>query len=132
MTRAELLEMPDYWIAHFQISLYDCAERFMKEKGMNRAQLAEYLGVTKGYVSQLLNGNFDHKISKLVDLALKFGYVPKLEFQKTQNFILEDSLKQIDSYRKREYFPVSLKRTITMRAGVEYAQTKNVDFELVA
>jgi transcriptional regulator with XRE-family HTH domain len=51
----------------------------MEREGINRTQLAEHLGVSKGYVSQLLNGNFDHKISKLVELALAIGLCPKLE-----------------------------------------------------
>ena len=42
----------------------------MKDKKLNRSQLAKKLGVTKGYITQVLNGDFDHRISKLVDLSL--------------------------------------------------------------
>ena len=47
---------------------------------MNKAQLAEYLGCTKGYVTQLLNGEFDHKLSKFVELSLAIGKVPEIRF----------------------------------------------------
>lgn len=39
----------------------------------HKSQLAEYLGVSKGYVSQLLNGDYDHCMSKFFELALAFG-----------------------------------------------------------
>ena len=43
----------------------------------HKSQLAEYLGVSKGYVSQLLNGDYDHRMSKFFELALAFGMVRK-------------------------------------------------------
>ena len=43
----------------------------------HKSQLAEYLGVSKGYVSQLLNGDYDNCMSKFFELALAFGMVRK-------------------------------------------------------
>lgn len=43
----------------------------------HKSQLAEYLGVSKGYLSQLLNGDYDHRMSKFFELALAFGMVRK-------------------------------------------------------
>lgn len=88
--RTEILSSPEYWIAKTQIDLYNCAENFMQMNGMNRSQLAKHLGVSKGYVSQLLNGDYDHKLSKLVELSLAFGVVPKIEFQSLDAVINED------------------------------------------
>lgn len=81
MTREELLQMPEYWTGQIQMSLYRAAEQFMAEHQMNRTQLAAYLGVSKGYVSQLLNGDYNYSISKLVDLAIKLNCVPNLELK---------------------------------------------------
>ncbi len=81
MTRERILQSPAYWISKIQIALYNCAEKFMSANSMNRSQLAAHLGVSKGYVSQLLNGDYDHKLSKLVELALSFGFVPTIEFK---------------------------------------------------
>lgn len=53
-------------------------------------ELANYLGCTKDYVSQLLNGNFDHKMSKIVELALALGKAPKLEFEDLNQYIKDD------------------------------------------
>lgn len=108
MTRAELLKSADYWKAKIQIELYNCAELFMKKKGMNRRQLAAHLGVSNGYVTQLLNGDYDHKLSKLTELALSFGYVPNMEFVPVEQYVEKDKCRmnfkpvyQPSNYSKR-------------------------------
>ena len=90
MTRTELLSSKGYWLATAQLDLYAQLEAYMKENGMNRTQLAEKLGVTKGYVSQVLNGDFDHKISKLVELSLAIGLVPTISYKPVQEVIEAD------------------------------------------
>ena len=69
------MKSPEYWKAKTLIELYKLAEKFMAETGLNKSQLAEYLGVSKGYVSQFLNGDYDHCMSKFFELALAFGMV---------------------------------------------------------
>lgn len=92
MTRERLLKSSAYWVANIQIALYQCAEKFMRKNRMNRSQLAKHLGVSNGYVSQLLNGNYDHKLSKVVDLALAFGYVPDFKFIPIEEMIAYDKI----------------------------------------
>ena len=89
-TRAELLKNKGYWIAKLQTELFREINKFMQEKGMNNTQLAAYLGCSKGYVSQLLNGDFDHKLSKLVELSLAIGKIPLLEYVDVEQLISED------------------------------------------
>lgn len=76
MKRTELLHNPGYWTQDIQLDLYEAVNRYLKDNNMTRAQFAEKLGVSKGYVSQVLNGDFDHKLSKLVELALACDLVP--------------------------------------------------------
>ncbi|MFT6000617.1 MAG: putative XRE-type DNA-binding protein [Neolewinella sp.] len=46
-------------------------EDYLKVKGISRTQFAEKLGVSKSYLSQLLNAKGgDHKLSRLVSIAL--------------------------------------------------------------
>lgn len=90
MKRAELLKSAGYWIAKIQTDLYRELLSFMKRTHKNSSQLAEYLGCSKGYVSQLLNGNFDHKISKLVELSLAIGKAPNIEFMDISNYFLKN------------------------------------------
>lgn len=90
MKRAELLKSEGYWIAKLQTDLYREIVSFMERTRRNSTQLAEYLGCSKGYVSQLLNGNFDHKISKLVELSLAMGKAPILEYRDVSEYVLEN------------------------------------------
>lgn len=99
--RKEILSSPEYWIAKTQIDLYNCAEEFMQSNGMNRTELAKHLGVSKGYVSQLLNGDYDHKLSKLAELSLAFGVVPRINFQPLNEVISEDHNREYISPKWR-------------------------------
>ena len=90
MDRTDILRSPEYWTAKTQLQLYACAVKFMEETGRDRTRLAEYLGVSKGYVSQLLNGDYAHRLSKFFELALAFGYIPKIEFVPAGKFIEEN------------------------------------------
>ncbi len=90
MKRDELLKSEGYWIAKLQTDLYRELISFMERTHKNTTQLAEHLGCSKGYISQLLNGNFDHKISKLVKLSLAIGKAPILEYKEISGYILEN------------------------------------------
>lgn len=87
MTREELINSREYWIAKIQLDLFNQIENYMIEHQLSRTQLAEKLDVTKGYISQILNGDFDHKISKLVDLALLVGKAPQINYTDLQEII---------------------------------------------
>lgn len=91
MNRKEVLKSPEYWTAKTQIELYNQAKSFMKETGRNKTQLAEYLGVSKGYVSQLLNGDYDHRLSKFFELALAFGVIPQIDFIPVEKYVSDDA-----------------------------------------
>lgn len=91
MTREELLKSPGYWTTEIQMELFREIEEFMQAKGFNKTQLAEYLGCSKGYVSQLLNGDYDHKLSKFVELSLAVGKIPQVNFVDADDFIKNES-----------------------------------------
>lgn len=94
MTRAEFLSSRGHWITKLQLDLYSELRTYMEENNLNRTQLAERLGVSKGYISQVLNGDFDHKISKLVDLALLMGKVPEVTYTNLNAYINADAQKR--------------------------------------
>lgn len=80
ITYNELLSTPEYWITRIQLDLYAVMERYMQNNHLSRSDLARELGVTKGYISQVLNGDFDHRLSKLVKLSLAVGMVPQISY----------------------------------------------------
>lgn len=92
MKREELLHSREYWIIQFQTELYEALENYREEKGINRSQLAEELHFSKGYISQVLNGNFNYKISTLVNMALAIGKVPVFRLEDIENYISDDEL----------------------------------------
>ena len=83
----ELTRTESYWLTTIQSDLYAKVEEFRKARGWTRSQLAEHLGVSKGYVSQVLNGDFDHKLSSLIRLALAVDTVPNLKFQDPAEYV---------------------------------------------
>ncbi|MCD7914072.1 MAG: helix-turn-helix domain-containing protein [Tannerellaceae bacterium] len=82
MKHEELIKTPEYWTTKIQLELFEKVEQYMEDNRINRTELAKRLGVSKGYISQVLNGDFDYRISKLVELALFIGYYPHITFEK--------------------------------------------------
>jgi len=82
MKRETLIKSKGYNVTKIQNELFRLVEEYLKENNKNRSQFAKELKVTKGYVSQVLNGNFDFKLSKLVELSLAIGRIPEIQFVK--------------------------------------------------
>jgi transcriptional regulator with XRE-family HTH domain len=109
MKREELLKSKEYWLSKIQIDLFNEMNRFMEEKGLNRTQLAELLGVSKGYVSQIMNGDSDHRLSKLVELSLAVGLAPTVTFDELDKVIYRDVF---DDHKMKVYEEIGrMKRT---------------------
>ena len=100
MNRKELVKSPEYWTTQIQLDLFELIENYCKKNNLSKTELAAQLGVTKGYVSQILNGDFDHKMSKLVELSLACGKVPVLQFIDIDNYIKKDKNIAPDSLQK--------------------------------
>lgn len=93
MKREDLLKSKEYWITKIQLDLFEMIENYLKVNNLSKKQLADKLGVSKSYITQILNGNFDHKISKLVELSLAFEKVPLLEYKNISNYIMNETLE---------------------------------------
>ncbi len=100
MKRSEFINSREYWITEIQLKLFKLIENYKTKHNLTRTQIAQKLGVTKGYVSQVLNGDFDHKISKLVDLSLAFGKVPILQFVDADQYIKDDASHNLQIYEE--------------------------------
>ena len=86
ITFDELKSTQEYWTTRIQLTLYSCIKDYMEQNNISRTELAQRLGVTKGYITQLLNGNFDHRLSKLVELSLAIGLIPQINFIPANEF----------------------------------------------
>lgn len=120
MERKEVLNSPEYWTAKTQVDLYSQAQKYMEKTGKNKSQLAEYLGVSKGYVSQLLNGDYDHRLSKFFELALAFGVVPQIDFIPIEDYVKEDmqrsQFKNVSIEKEKEYSWTATANSLTKPA----------------
>ncbi len=92
LSRKELLQSKEYWTVRIQTQLFTQLENFLKTNKITRTQFAEKLGVSKGYVSQILNGDFNHSISKLIELSLAIGKAPILHFEDVEQCIINDEV----------------------------------------
>ena len=138
MDRKQLLSSKEYWLSKIQIDLFNHVSNYLENNNMKRSELATKLGVTKGYISQILNGESDHRISKMVELSLAIGLVPDISFKNLEEYInkdekcsnkdeqeLMDSLQKIHekgymSYKK-EY---SLKKQTELNELEDYPTTE--------
>lgn len=82
MERDELIKSKEYWLSRIQVELFNEVEDYMKKNNLKRVDLAEKFGVSKGYISQILNGDADHRLSKLVEISLGIGLAPFITFKK--------------------------------------------------
>jgi len=87
MTREELIQSKEYWMAKLQIDLFNEVEDYMQTNNLNRTQFAEKLGVSKGYISQILNGEADHRMSKLIELTLAIGLIPNVTYENATDLL---------------------------------------------
>lgn len=85
-----------YWTATIQLQLFQAINEYLDKNEMTRKEFAEQLGVSKGYVSQIMNGNFDHKLSKMIELMLAIGMVPSLEMVP-----VEEAVAKVKSSKKK-------------------------------
>lgn len=90
LTRQDLFKTPEFWEEYIKTELFNMVQDYMDKNNMNRTELAEKLGVSKGYISQILNGNSDHRISKLVSLATQLGKAPYLYLKDLDSVIEMD------------------------------------------
>ncbi len=93
-SRKDLLSSKEYWIVKIQNDLYNRIEEYKTRTNSKNNKLAELLQVTEGYISQILNGKVDHKISKLVELSLLIGKVPIVSFYNLSDILKADEQGQ--------------------------------------
>jgi len=95
ITREELIKSKEYWLARLQAMLYQKVEEYLKENNMTKSEFAQKMGVSKGYISQILNGDFDHKLSKFIELSLMIEKVPLLKLEDIDKVLLLDKEKNL-------------------------------------
>jgi transcriptional regulator with XRE-family HTH domain len=104
-TREDLLRSPIYWLTDVQIEVFNLLNTYMEENNLTQKQVAAKLNVSPSYVSQILNGNFNFTISKLIELALLVGKAPIIQFE-----TIEQILKDEESQKRQAEMKVKRKK----------------------
>jgi len=126
MTREELLKSKEYWLTEIQMNLYEIIENYLRENNLTRNQFAEKLGVTKGYVSQILNGDFDHRLSKFIELSMAVGKVPRVDFIDIKEILKLDELGEL---HKKRYESINIELKIDPNIGITPPNLTTLDVE---
>ncbi len=142
ITREKLLRSKEFWMVKIQNQLFSMLEKHLEKNKMTRTEFAEKLGVSKGYVSQIMNGDFNHRLSKLVELSLAVGQVPMITFKSLDKVILEDNVKRsmlndefdvVKMYQSGSFSIGTKIKSNTLSVDIgkgekEYISSKQIDF----
>ena len=76
-----LRKQPEFILTQLQNHLYRELTAYMEKNELSKKQLAEKLGVSPSYISQVLNGRFNFTVLKLVELSLAIDKVPVIRLE---------------------------------------------------
>lgn len=93
----DLIWSKTYHLTKLQNRLYGEVDEYLTENKLSKTDFATQLGVSKGYVSQILNGSFDHKLSKMFELALAVDKIPAIEFLDATEYKRRELSKRIEN-----------------------------------
>jgi transcriptional regulator with XRE-family HTH domain len=91
--REEIISGSTYWLTKVQIQVFNLLNTYMEENNLTQKQVAEKLNVSPSYVSQILNGNFNFTISKLIELALLVGKAPIIHFETIEQILKAEAVQ---------------------------------------
>ena len=107
-TKEELLKTQEYWFETIQNEIYRQLNEYMKVNNISRTKLAEEMKVSKGYITQILSGDFNCSLRKLIELSLFIKKAPIIEFKSLNSIISEYSSKVVvpyNSYNHKQVDP---------------------------
>lgn len=92
-TRRSILSRPTYWLTENRMDFMRAVEEYMEKHNMSRKQLAEHLGCSRSYVSQILNGDTNLSLEKLYEIALAIGKVPTTKYEDLAAVLERDAIQ---------------------------------------
>ncbi|EMR00804.1 helix-turn-helix domain-containing protein [Cesiribacter andamanensis] len=113
ISREELYQTPEYWLERIQNDIFRMVHVYMEERGLNQTALARELGVSKGYISQIVNGNFNFSLTKLIELSLALGVAPKVNLQESVAAYSQHQEKKLDYMQNNGFVSVQLNAAIS-------------------
>ncbi|CAN5597281.1 hypothetical protein BH10BAC5_BH10BAC5_21280 [soil metagenome] len=123
----EIIKSPEYWLAGIQNEVSRMLIEHSKVNKISQTKMAEELGVSKSYLSQIMNGTFNFTIKKLIELCLYAGKIPSIKFISVEKY-LQDKNERIlnQKYANSSMNPVNLTININSSKRVESNTTGSV------
>jgi len=88
----DLLVSPEFWEENIKTEIFNVVQDFLTDNSLTRKDFADKVGVSKGYISQVLNGDSDHRLSKLVALALNAKKAPYIYLKDIDEVLQQSEL----------------------------------------
>lgn len=88
----DLVNKPEYWLETIQNEIFRQVTAYLKDNNLTQNQFAEQLGVSKGYVSQIMKGEFNYTLKKLIELSLAVGKAPVITFEPLTEIIQNEKV----------------------------------------
>jgi len=86
--REKIISQPSYWVEQINGELYDSIMSYMEAHNLKQKDLAKYLGISTGRMSQIINeGDINFSLEKIIQIALKIGEIPSFMFQDKKEFL---------------------------------------------
>lgn len=80
LNKQDRLKYPNYLLSNYQLEIFRQLASYMEENKLKKKDMAKKLKVSSPYISQVLSGNFNFTLKKLIELGLSIDKVPYLEF----------------------------------------------------
>lgn len=122
ISREKLYQTPEYWLERIQNDIFRMVHYYMEEKHLNQSALAKELGVSKGYVSQIVNGNFNFSLKKLIELSIALGVAPKVNLEESLHDYALDQEKRLEYMNKNGFISVQLNSSVNNPYIMEFNQ----------
>jgi transcriptional regulator with XRE-family HTH domain len=96
---------------------------YIQKEGINQTQLAEKIGVSKSYISQIMNGNFNYTLKKMIELSLALEKAPAFEFKNLEQYIQDDKQKRFEMEYKPFLNVASVSKITNLSSGMTGTST---------
>lgn len=64
-----------------QITVFNELKNYMNTNNIDIIELSKKLEISEKYINQILNGNIDNKLSKLIEIFLKLDKTVTIKFK---------------------------------------------------
>ena len=118
LSKKELLTTPNYLLTKYQNEIYRQLISYMESNNLTQKEVADKLEVSASYISQVLNGNFNFTLKKLIELGLMIGKVPYFKFVELNEFWIME--KEADTMSLTVSVDLTLNVTIDAEQTPKY------------